>query len=109
MAAFRGKADDGRRLFASRKHNVAGWSSPVAREAHNLEVAGSNPVPAISSFLVNGVTSEEPAVTRVVAAGSVVSCEGALSRARGWLRICGPSPGLLATRQLLLAAAPTGQ
>jgi hypothetical protein len=25
----------------------AGWSSPVAREAHNLEVAGSNPVPAI--------------------------------------------------------------
>jgi hypothetical protein len=28
--------------------NDAGWSSPVAREAHNLEVAGSNPVPAIS-------------------------------------------------------------
>ncbi len=27
------------------RHN-AGWSSPVAREAHNLEVAGSNPVPA---------------------------------------------------------------
>jgi hypothetical protein len=26
--------------------NIAGWSSPVAREAHNLEVAGSNPVPA---------------------------------------------------------------
>ncbi len=25
---------------------AAGWSSPVAREAHNLEVAGSNPVPA---------------------------------------------------------------
>ena len=25
----------------------AGWSSQVAREAHNLEVAGSNPVPAI--------------------------------------------------------------
>ncbi len=25
----------------------AGWSSPVAREAHNLEVTGSNPVPAI--------------------------------------------------------------
>ncbi len=24
----------------------AGWSSPVARQAHNLEVAGSNPVPA---------------------------------------------------------------
>jgi predicted RNase H-like HicB family nuclease len=27
-------------------HHNAGWSSPVAREAHNLEVAGSNPVPA---------------------------------------------------------------
>jgi hypothetical protein len=24
----------------------AGWSSLVAREAHNLEVAGSNPAPA---------------------------------------------------------------
>jgi dUTP pyrophosphatase len=25
---------------------IAGWSSPVARKAHNLEVAGSNPAPA---------------------------------------------------------------
>src|SRR5690606_36201884 len=24
----------------------AGWSSPVARQAHNLNVAGSNPAPA---------------------------------------------------------------
>ena len=31
----------------SSEKNVAGWSSPVAREAHNLEVTGSNPVPAI--------------------------------------------------------------
>src|SRR3954468_5712241 len=30
-------------------NNDAGWSSQVAREAHNLEVAGSNPVPAIFS------------------------------------------------------------
>lgn len=28
----------------------AGWSSPVAREAHNLEVVGSNPAPATSLF-----------------------------------------------------------
>ena len=28
------------------QNNIAGWSSPVAREAHNLEVAGSHPVPA---------------------------------------------------------------
>src|SRR6478735_8028447 len=26
----------------------AGWSSPVARQAHNLKVAGSNPAPATS-------------------------------------------------------------
>ena len=26
--------------------SVAGWSSLVARQAHNLKVAGSNPAPA---------------------------------------------------------------
>ena len=25
---------------------IAGWSSPVARQAHNLKVVGSNPAPA---------------------------------------------------------------
>ena len=25
---------------------IAGWSSPVARQAHNLKVLGSNPSPA---------------------------------------------------------------
>jgi hypothetical protein len=29
----------------------AGWSSPVARQAHNLKVTGSNPVPAPRSAL----------------------------------------------------------
>ena len=28
----------------------AGWSSPVARQAHNLKVTGSNPVPATKSY-----------------------------------------------------------
>ena len=28
------------------KHSDAGWSSPVARQAHNLKVVGSNPTPA---------------------------------------------------------------
>ncbi len=28
----------------------AGWSSPVARQAHNLKVAGSNPAPATNFF-----------------------------------------------------------
>ena len=30
----------------------AGWSSPVARQAHNLKVTGSNPVPATTSNCV---------------------------------------------------------
>ena len=28
---------------------IAGWSSPVARQAHNLKVRGSNPLPATNS------------------------------------------------------------
>src|SRR5216684_7605660 len=28
------------------KSTTAGWSSPVARQAHNLKVVGSNPTPA---------------------------------------------------------------
>jgi hypothetical protein len=34
----------------------AGWSSPVARQAHNLKVIGSNPIPA-TNFLVYNVFS----------------------------------------------------
>ncbi len=29
---------------------IAGWSSPVARQAHNLKVVGSNPTPATSNI-----------------------------------------------------------
>ena len=29
----------------------AGWSSPVARQAHNLKVVGSNPTPATKDKL----------------------------------------------------------
>jgi hypothetical protein len=53
--------------------NIAGWSSPVAREAHNLEVAGSNPVPATND---SGQVSPEPADsgrTPCTTRGSVVS------------------------------------
>jgi hypothetical protein len=35
----------------------AGWSSLVARQAHNLKVAGSNPAPATSSEVVLGLTA----------------------------------------------------
>ena len=30
----------------AKRNTVAGWSSPVARQAHNLKVVGSNPTPA---------------------------------------------------------------
>ena len=33
-------------IHPSHTQPTAGWSSPVARQAHNLKVTGSNPVPA---------------------------------------------------------------
>ena len=37
-------------------HNVgAGWSSLVARRAHNPKVVGSNPAPATKYFLVGHI------------------------------------------------------
>ena len=36
---------------AKRKRQIAGWSSLVARQAHNLKVVGSNPAPATNSNL----------------------------------------------------------
>src|SRR3954452_20616376 len=33
-------------LLVGARRSGAGWSSPVARQAHNLKVAGSNPAPA---------------------------------------------------------------
>ena len=35
-----------RALKTQRDYTDAGWSSLVARQAHNLKVAGSNPAPA---------------------------------------------------------------
>ena len=35
----------------NRISNIAGWSSLVARQAHNLKVGGSNPSPATNSRL----------------------------------------------------------
>jgi hypothetical protein len=38
-----------RNILPSQKFDNAGWSSPVARQAHNLKVVGSNPTPATKS------------------------------------------------------------
>ena len=72
--------------------NVAGWSSPVAREAHNLEVTGSNPVPATFFtpagpsvapagcffVLAPGPQPDSPAVCPMASAGffCAASCRG---------------------------------
>ena len=40
------QAAPGSRLPAGNPEGDAGWSSPVARQAHNLKAAGSNPAPA---------------------------------------------------------------
>ena len=41
-----GPKPTGRSLERYQTHPGAGWSSPVARQAHNLKAAGSNPAPA---------------------------------------------------------------
>ena len=41
-------------------YHGAGWSSPVARQAHNLKVVGSNPTPATN-------LNEQAAVERLAA------------------------------------------
>ena len=37
-----------------RQFGAAGWSSPVARQAHNLKVVGSNPTPATIAIVQTG-------------------------------------------------------
>jgi hypothetical protein len=56
-----------------RQRFIAGWSSPVARQAHNLKVIGSNPIPATR---LDSDISEEPAF-------------GGLFHESG---VCGPPP-----------------
>ena len=65
-------ANPERRLFCSGHVPAdvgAGWSSPVARQAHNLKVAGSNPAPATNFFL-----------KRAVSAALFVSCHAGAAR-----------------------------
>ena len=63
-------ASIGRMLFrfAQRRYRNysqnAGWSSLVARQAHNLKAAGSNPAPATKFFVAN-----DPALAAAVLGG----------------------------------------
>ncbi len=45
---IRGGQGGGDVLYPRTLRGTAGWSSPVARQAHNLKVIGSNPIPATS-------------------------------------------------------------
>ena len=44
---------------ARRRIHIAGWSSLVARRAHNPEVVGSNPAPATKHAQLGGHTASE--------------------------------------------------
>ncbi len=49
--AFEDRQSKNNRALALRSLLInAGWSSPVARQAHNLKAAGSNPAPATRKF-----------------------------------------------------------
>ena len=39
---------------------IAGWSSPVARQAHNLKVVGSNPTPATTAIELGAPEGRRP-------------------------------------------------
>ncbi len=53
----------------------AGWSSQVAREAHNLEVAGSNPVPANPGSSVKSLLLANPGKVRGFLCALLCWCE----------------------------------
>ncbi len=48
----------------------AGWSSPVARQAHNLKVAGSNPAPATNAIFARKPDGRETAGLSAVWCGA---------------------------------------
>lgn len=58
--------------FASQNSDNAGWSSPVARQAHNLKAAGSNPAPATKHIHIN---AKRPAAAGLLAFGANLATE----------------------------------
>ena len=51
-----GRVHFGSGFFEGLQRFNAGWSSPVARQAHNLKVIGSNPIPATRKEPVNSMS-----------------------------------------------------
>src|SRR5690348_12545391 len=62
----------------------AGWSSPVARQAHNLKVRGSNPLPATSLTERAASTTEaaflllEPTCNRAPSSPTIATAQPSL-------------------------------
>ncbi len=104
-----GKFDASRNL---RYHDVAGWSSLVARWAHNPKVVGSNPTPATNSSVRRPNKPHSPSIMYPAGASGVgttrisVACSASNARPaqcipglyRGW----GHSPGAGAGFTLLI-------
>jgi hypothetical protein len=87
-------------------HNThAGWSSPVARQAHNLKVTGSNPVPASIIANTSRPKPKRPFPTRTTAflpfraQGSPTNTNATLRRSGHRLS----RPSLSASRQAIWA------
>ncbi len=64
---------------------IAGWSSQVARRAHNPKVVGSNPAPAIHKYVVVG------SVAQLVEQWIEAPCVGGSIPSRAMLSYCGCS------------------
>src|SRR6056297_1724285 len=78
----------------------AGWSSPVARQAHNLKVVGSNPTPATKKFLEISITFRRREPYSYPARPSRGSTVEAVNRAK---RVCQRGYRLLCDQAGLLA------
>jgi hypothetical protein len=56
------------------QNNAAGWSSPVARQAHNLKAAGSNPAPATKNLSIESwLVWKSPGVADALAEASEIT------------------------------------
>ena len=61
------------RYASSEKNGIAGWSSQVARQAHNLKVVGSNPAPATIFSPTKPVSVSRPLFFSFVPSGRIVT------------------------------------
>src|SRR5690606_18393627 len=74
--AKNGKTQKDRPATGNAERLIAGWSSPVARQAHNLKVVGSNPTPATTDT----DKSVAPAADFVILPALPTACRSVHSR-----------------------------